>query len=70
MALLKAALNRESGSGRKSKTTVLPPFSTSVQEDVFDDDDEYDYLIVFKCECLNFVLNLNEAVTHKRKNSY
>ena len=33
--LLKAGSNREGGSGRKSKTTVLSPFLTSGQEDVF-----------------------------------
>ena len=39
-ALLKAAPNREGGSRRKSKTIVLPPFLTSVPEDVFDANDE------------------------------
>ena len=38
--LLKAALVREGRSGRKSKTTFLPSFPTSVQEDVFDANDE------------------------------
>ena len=33
--LLKAAPHRESGSEKKSKTSVLPPFPTSIQEDVF-----------------------------------
>ena len=35
-ALLKASTDRESGSGRKSKTTVLPLFPTSVQDNAFD----------------------------------
>ena len=38
--LLKAAPDRESGSKRQSKITVLPPSSTSFQEDVFDTNDE------------------------------
>ena len=40
VAVLKAAPYREGGSGKKSKTTVLPPFPTSVQEDVFEANDE------------------------------
>ena len=39
-ALLKADSDREGGSRRKSKTTVLPSFATSDQEDVFDANDD------------------------------
>ena len=35
-ALLKEASDREGGSGRKSKITVLLSFPTSFQEEVFD----------------------------------
>ena len=63
--LLNAALDREGGSGKKSKTTVLPPFPTSVSEDVFHANDEQDYLMVFKCKFLSALLNLNRIVTHK-----
>ena len=63
--LLNAPLDREDGSGKESKTTVLPPFPTSVLEDVFDANDEQDYLMVFKCKFLSALLYLNRIVTHK-----
>ena len=68
--LLKVAPDREGGNqvgnGRKSKTTVLLPFPTLVQEDVFDAKDESDYLMVLKCTFLSVVLNLNGTfVTYK-----
>ena len=52
-ALLKGAPDRKDGSGRKSKITILPAFPTSVQEDAFDANDEYDCLMVFKCKFLS-----------------
>ena len=62
-ALLRAAPDWEGGSGRKSKTNIFPSFLTSVKEGVFDANDEKDYLMVFKCQFLSFLLNLDEAVT-------
>ena len=38
--LLRAVNDGKGGSGKKSKTTVFPPFPTSVQEDVFDVNDD------------------------------
>ena len=64
-ALLKGAPDHEGGGGRKSKTTVLSPFSTSSQEGVFDANDGKDYLMIFKCKFLSFLLNFNGTVTHK-----
>ena len=40
VATLKAVPNGEGGSGRKSKTNIPPLFSASVQENVFDANDE------------------------------
>ena len=37
--LLKAGLDREDDSGRKLKATVLPPFPSLGQEDIFDAND-------------------------------
>ena len=64
-ALLTAAPNRESGSRRKSKTTVATPFSTAVQEDLCDANDDKDHLVAFACKFLSGFSNLVKTVTHK-----
>ena len=65
-ALLNAE-NRKKESKKNSKATFLLPFPTTVQEDVFVANDEQDYLMVFKCEFLSVLLNLNGTVAHKWK---
>ena len=60
--LFRAVTDGKGGSRKKSKTTVFPPFPTSVQEDVFDVNDDQDYLIAFKHKFFNAFSNLDEEV--------
>lgn len=60
--LLRAVTDGKGGSRKKSKTTVFPPFPTSVQEDVFDVNDDQDYLVTLKHKFSNAFSNLDQEV--------
>ena len=45
--LLQAGPDHEGGNRIKSKTTVVPSFSTLGQESVFDSNDDQDYIMIF-----------------------
>lgn len=60
VTLLKAVPNRNDGSKRKSKTTVICPLPASVQGEVFDANNDQDYLMDFKREIFSgFFKNLD-----------
>ena len=66
-SLFKAGPDREGGSEKNLKTTVLLPFPTLGQDDLFDANYGSDYLMVFKSKFVSVFKNLDGPVDINEK---